>query len=57
VFCDSAIVPQSPQLFQNGGLSVLYPIGETEKSCRGPSQANRVGGGRQSCCFLSDIPW
>jgi hypothetical protein len=33
-----------PLLCQNGGLSVLSPIRETE--------TRRVGGGRQSCCFL-----
>jgi hypothetical protein len=28
----SAILPQSPEFCQNGGLSVLSSIGETEKS-------------------------
>jgi hypothetical protein len=27
-----------------------------QKSRRGPSQANRVGVGRQSCCFWSKLP-
>jgi hypothetical protein len=43
-------------LCQNGSLSVFSSIRETEKSCRGPSQVSRVGGGRQSCCFWSNIP-
>jgi hypothetical protein len=30
LFCDSAILPRSPQLYQNGGLSVLSSIRETE---------------------------
>jgi hypothetical protein len=43
VFSSTSILPWSPQLCRNGGLSVLSSIGETEKS--------KVGGGRQSCCF------
>jgi hypothetical protein len=41
-------LPLSPQLCQNGDLS----IGETESSCRGPSQTTMVGVERQSCRFL-----
>jgi hypothetical protein len=43
------ILPRSPQLCQNGGLSVVSSIGETEDI--------RVGEGGQSCCFWSKIPW
>jgi hypothetical protein len=32
---------------QNGGISILSSIGETKK-VKGPSQASRLGGGRQS---------
>jgi hypothetical protein len=38
------IPPRSPQLCQNGGLSVLSSIKETERS--------RVDGGWQSCCEM-----
>jgi hypothetical protein len=38
----------SPQLCQNGGLSVSSLIGEREK--------RKVGGGRQSCYVWSKIP-
>jgi hypothetical protein len=46
----AAILPWSPQLCRNGRLSVLSSIFniQTEKSM--------VGGGQQSCCFLSNIP-
>jgi hypothetical protein len=37
-------MPRSLQLCQNGGLSALSTIEETEKSFRGPRQAIRVGG-------------
>jgi hypothetical protein len=37
-------LPQSLQLCQNGGLSVLSSIKETEKSLRGPIQASGVDG-------------
>jgi hypothetical protein len=44
-FCAYALFPALlPLLCQNGGLSGLSSIGETEKSHRGSSQASRVGG-------------
>jgi hypothetical protein len=44
-----AILPRSPQLCENGGLSVLSSIGETEKTT--------VGKDRQACCFWPMRPW
>jgi hypothetical protein len=43
------ILPQSPHLCQNSGLSISSSIRETEKC--------RVGGRQHSCCFWSKIPW
>jgi hypothetical protein len=50
-----AILPPSPQLCQNGSLSVMSSIGETENSLRGPSQASRAGGGLKSYCFCQEF--
>jgi hypothetical protein len=52
--CSSASIIS---IVSNSSLSVLSSIGEAEKSRRGPSQASRVGGGQQSCCSWSKIPW
>jgi hypothetical protein len=35
----------------------FYLQSEKQKSRRGPTRASRVGGGQQSCCFWSKIPW
>jgi hypothetical protein len=29
---------------------------EKQRSCRGPNQASRVGGGQQSCCISQKFP-
>jgi hypothetical protein len=48
MFCEGGILPQSPQLCQNGGLSVLSSISETEKS--------RVGAGNSHAVFGQKFP-
>jgi hypothetical protein len=43
VFSTACDLPQSPQLCQNGGLSVSSSIWGTEKSRRVPNHSSRVG--------------